>query len=332
VGLRLAAAVAALLCGTALAADPYPNQSGAVGPADLNAAAEAMRATAGAGAKLSLLASGRRADVVYAVFAAAPEQTIPILSTQRRLLCTSGPGAPWTCAPQVFYRFAQGRLTQSFSYQAKGVAEDPQMPFRIVGYFANCVDAMPAIAEVIQDAKRVTVTAGSGDVYVLTDTPQDKESERCPFTPQTVQRGKSAALAEQKATESAPQAVAQQAPAALDPPAAAAPASGLRRLLGLLAGIAVIVNLGAALGALGMPFFVRRKRGRRAAAMTSTLFTATTVAAAIASIVFIRFSAMPGAGRYLGLVVPATVLAVVSCVYWSVVGMLAARAARPKKA
>jgi len=338
----LLAAVAAFLASGAIAADPYPDQRG-LSAAELEAATATMRAVP-ANAKMPLVASGKRDGDAYVVFAAPAEQPAPILGIQRRVLCTSAGGAPWRCSPQVFYRFKQGRLVQSFAYQAKGVAEDPVIAFKVVGYFAQCIDAqyaaktgrrlpggMPAIAEVVQDAKGVTVSANAGNTFELAET-KPEPGQACAFTLQT---GRVAASPEVASAAQAPEQAQEPAPSASAPaqPAAAAPVSGLRHLLERIAGVAIGMNLIAAALALLIPFYARRKRGRRAAAMNATLAAAATVAFAILVVVLLKLAGVHEAGARLRLVVPATLAALASAIVWGVIGAAAQRAAeRPKKA
>lgn len=90
---------------------------------------------------------------------------------------------------------------------------------------------------------------------------------------------------------------------------------------------AVLLNLLAALGACAAPFVVRRLKGPRAASLVSKLCTATALASAIASIVLIRLSELSGLSRYLVLVVPLTILAGITCVYWTIIGLMYAQRA-----
>jgi hypothetical protein len=95
--------------------------------------------------------------------------------------------------------------------------------------------------------------------------------------------------------------------------------------MGWLVYVAVAVNLSAALGALIVPFVARRLKGPRFAALVSKLCTGTALAGAVASIVSIRLAEVPGTRQYLFVVVPLTILAGMSCVYWTVVGLIHGR-------
>jgi hypothetical protein len=335
----IAASLAAFLTDGAFAADPYPDQRN-LPAAELKAATEAMRARAGADAGLPLVASGTRGGNAYAVFAAPAERAAPILSTQRRVLCT-GSGAQWSCEPQVFYRFTQGRLVQSFAYQAKGVREDPAIAFKIVGYFGQCVGpqyagkigrplpgGMPAVAEVVQEATRITVTANAGNTFELAEA-KPGPGQTCAYTLQSARVAEVAAVAPAASSPELP-ATSGAAPTAT---AGAAPVSGWRHLVDRIAGVAIGMNLIAAALALGVPIYARRKRGRRAAAMNAALTAAAAVAFAILVVVLLKLAGTPDAGHRLRFVIPATLAALASALVWGIIGALAARAAqRPKKA
>lgn len=329
------AAAAAVAAVATRAADPYPDQPGALSAAELRAATAAMSAQPGADAKLPLTASGRRDSGAYAVFARAPQQVAQILSTQQRVLCASSSGAPWTCAPQLFYRFTQGRLVQSFAYSARGLAEDPQMPFKIVAWAGRCLGpqyaektgkppppGMPAIAEVVQDAKRVIVTTGAGDAYELTEPPPER-GQTCPFALQSL--GTSTAIMGSETL------TPQRAEAAPQPLESRPPSPAVHPALVWVVRIALLLCALAGIAALVLPFVVRRVRGRRAAAAASTLLTAATVAGAIVALVANRFAGVSHAARSVSFIVPLTGLALASCVVWTVIGILAARP-KPKKA
>ena len=338
-----AACVLLAAAATAWAADPYPDQRGELASSELAAATAAMRAMPRADAKLPLYASGRRANVAYAVFGGPGEQAAPVLYVQNRVLCTA-PESRWTCAPQIFYRFMQGKLVQSFAYSTRGMAEDPQMPFRIVVWAGRCLGpqyaekiggpppaGMPQLAEVVQDAKRVVVITASGDTYELTE-PAAAPGQTCPFELQSARVGASAlasaGLRGQDTT--APERV-EAAPPLLEGPAAAPVLVSRHPALVWVVRAAILFCALAGIAALVLPFAVRRVRGRRAAATVSTLLTAAAVAGAIASLVAIRFAGNPGAARSLSFLLPLTAVAIASCVVWTVIGILAARP-KPKKA
>jgi len=70
---------------------------------------------------------------------------------------------------------------------------------------------------------------------------------------------------------------------------------------------------------------VQRLKGPRAASLTSKLCMAAALAGAVASVVTIRFGELPGTRQYLIVVIPLTIVAGITCAYWTAIGLIHAR-------
>lgn len=114
--------VAALLP-PAFAANPLADQPGALFPAEIQAAREAMRAAAGR-EQLELIASGKRSGehvlAGYAVFAGPPVTVSGRIKSRRRVICNFvRPAGRWQCPPphEVMQVTANG-VEHAFAYVA----------------------------------------------------------------------------------------------------------------------------------------------------------------------------------------------------------------------
>jgi hypothetical protein len=101
------------------------------------------------------------------------------------------------------------------------------------------------------------------------------------------------------------------------------PVSELRQVFDHLTDLSVFLNVAFGMLALVVPP-LSLKKGREAAARAAAWLTAASGVTAAAVIVFLKLAAIPDTGNCLLLVIPATLIALVSGVIWVVVGYMKA--------
>lgn len=87
-----------------------------------------------------------------------------------------------------------------------------------------------------------------------------------------------------------------------------------------LADISFVLNMICGLGTLAGPILAFSLAGRKAAARTAGILTLATVATGLADLVFLKLAALADTGFSLLLVIPLTMLAILSGIVWLIVG------------
>ncbi len=199
------ALLAAALLPRAFAAEPLPDQPGALSPAEIQAATEAMKSNLGGEPAPQLLASGKRhpghSMPSYALFATPLADFSDRVKTRRRIICNVFGGASgiWRCSmPHDEFRMSANGLEHVFSYEVVKGSGNKQTALDVVDFmYSRCYGVQFAaiggkpftpspdsdyVNTVLDDGQGLNVATGplgDGDSYRLEKT--DKKLDNCGF-------------------------------------------------------------------------------------------------------------------------------------------------------
>lgn len=271
----------------AFAADPFPDQPGALWPEEITAATNALRHITLSAAQYQLVASGRREPgsplPVYAVFEYPPEKVTERIEARRRIVCNLVRVTDkWQCAREQLEVRVQAQGTEHVVslVTLEGITDDGRTAGEIVDFmYSLCFliqyqaqagrQAAPppprSINSVIVSPGSVSVLtglAGAEDTHVLEP---NASGQACAFRLTAIHLGKGGSLVAQKDADVPP----PPAPAAKARKERAEPESWSIDRSVLAEGM-MLAALGCSLAALVLPWAVF-VFSRRLAAMTAGL-------------------------------------------------------------
>lgn len=342
----------------AVVTDPFPDQPGALSAEEIQAATGAMASAPGTGPALPLVASGKRSPghlmPSYALFAGPLENYSDRVRTRKQIICNFMAGA-WRCgAPVDQFRMSANGIEHVFTYQIVQARGDRQTAVDVVDFvYSQCFNTQFAalggtpftpspdadfVSVVLDDGTgytAITGPLGDGDSYRLEKT--DRSADGCGFRirharmaksgvmlPQSHAREQAQARQEGEAQLRRAQAEREESVRAIGVPVGA-PVSDLRSIFGKLTDLALGLNALLAVAALIGPFNELAHGRKESAVRIAVILTSATVVLAAAVVVFLKLAALTDTGYSLLIVIPLTLLAVLSCVIWVVVGALARR-------
>lgn len=205
----------------AFAADPFPDQPGALSPAEIQAAAEAMNSRLSGEPALPLVASGKRSPEhmmpSYALFALPLADFSARIKTRRQVICNYFRTMPgWQCTgPHTELRMKARGVEHVFPYVVDVGPEDTQTAVDIADFmYSPCFgdqykamggtpfapsSATHSITTIMSDRGGFTVRTGpdaQADVYRIERT--DKKTDGCGFGIHHVRVGRTGALLPEK--------------------------------------------------------------------------------------------------------------------------------------
>ena len=259
----------------AFAADPFPDQPGALSPAEIQAATKAMNSRLGGEPAPPLVASGKRSPEhmmpSYALFASPLADFSDRIKTRRQVICNyfrtmSG----WQCTgPHTELRMKAHGVEHVFTYVVDVWPEDTQTAVDIADFmYSPCFgdqykamggtpfapsSAAHSITTLMSDRGGFTVRTGpdaQADVYRIERT--DKKTDGCGFAIHHVRVGTTGALlpekyakefAEQSARAAAEESARQRAQAVAEEAYAKQPAQrfDMGEFIGGAIGLAIMI-------------------------------------------------------------------------------------------
>jgi hypothetical protein len=195
------------------AADPFPDQPGALSPAEIQDATAVMKSTLGGEPALPLVASGRRGPEHvmpgYTLFASPVTDFTDRVKARRQIVCNFiSPMGKWQCTrPQTELRMTAQGVEHVFTYVVDAGPGDAQAAVDVADYmYSPCFGLqfsalggekgtppinLSAITTVVRDKGGFTVRTGPDeqpDVYRVEST--DRKVDGCGFRIVGVRLGK----------------------------------------------------------------------------------------------------------------------------------------------
>ena len=329
--LSLAIAVSA---SSASATDFFENRPGQLANEELLAATAAMRSFTGVESGPPLVSSGRREGhrlPSYAVFADAARPDASGAMVQPRIYCNTHLGNPtrWTCGRHTVYDLEAQGQHHRFIYLATTGAEDLKLAGEFVAYLrstclasqlralagaahANEVPArLSPITQVTQAGQQLiaeSASAAGTDLFTL--EPAQSMPGGCKLKLVNGRIGSSGASYPESFAREQVTRRSEEREAKVRAPTASF------EFYDTLIDILTILNVVCSLLSIVGPFVAASGR-RRASALVSLVLTLVTVGLAIASLVAMNMANIPGIGHFLLLVIPATLLAMISFAVWA---------------
>ena len=343
----------AFLWATALscAADPFPNQPGALSEQDIQAAQDAMTQMLGSEPRLPLAASGRRVPghvmPSYVIFAAPPARKSARVLAQRRVICNFfGPAGQWRCStPHDALHVDANGVKHVLLPQAQEGSMDVAEAVEIADYlYSACFaaqfkrldeardvtsfNALPIHTIMKRPGPAYSVFTGmwpDEDIYSLIGSV--KPADGCRYKVVSVTFGKrewerqEAKRKQEEAERIAQEEAARiaQPPREVQTPIQVPPVKGSNWVLGQLLDPLMDAAVGASvlcgLLALVAPFFWLRK-GRKAATGVALTLAGASVALGVVYFIMLKVASITDTGFGLLLVIPAVMLAALACMGW----------------